>query len=101
MHNPPHPGALVADAVESLNISLRAFAKALNVTPSTIQRVIAEESSISPEMALRLSKVIGRPPEMWLKLQSLYALSKAEQTIDLSLDTSLQDTATDNSDQVT
>jgi plasmid maintenance system antidote protein VapI len=40
-------------------------------------------SGISPEMALRLSKVFGRTPEGWLRLQLQYALWKAKQNVDI------------------
>ena len=41
------------------------------------------KSGISPEMALRLSKVFGRTPEGWLKLQLQYDLWKAKQNVDI------------------
>lgn len=42
------------------------------------------KSGISPEMALCLSKVFGRTPEGWLKLQLQYDLWQIEQKVDLS-----------------
>jgi antitoxin HigA-1 len=41
------------------------------------------KSGISPEMALRLSKVFGRTPEGWLRLQLQYDLWKAKQSVDI------------------
>ncbi|MGV7961514.1 HigA family addiction module antitoxin [Photorhabdus tasmaniensis] len=84
MHNPPHPGRVVSGEMEFLDISQRELARALNVAPSTIQRVIAEKASITPEMAVRLAHVIGSTPEQWLRLQDAYSLSKARGEIDLS-----------------
>lgn len=66
MHNPPHPGAFVREVyLEPFNISSRQLASNLGVSPSTLSRVLKGESGISPEMALRLSKVLGRTPESW------------------------------------
>ena len=84
MHNPPHPGSLVADNIAALNLSLRDVALALDVSASTLQRLTKEQIAISPEMAVRLSRVIGSTPEFWLGLQDAYSLYHAEQKIDLT-----------------
>lgn len=84
MYNPPHPGEFIRDVyVEPLNLSLRAVAAKLNVSPSTFTRLIHGKSNISPEMALRLSKTLGRSPESWLMMQSNYDLWHAKQSFDL------------------
>jgi addiction module HigA family antidote len=51
----------------------------LHVAPSTFNRIIQGESNISPEMALRLSKTLGRSPESWLAMQDHYNLYHAKQ----------------------
>lgn len=82
MHNPPHPGALVAEALETLGISMRDLARALDVSPSTLQRLVTEQITISPEMAIRLSVVIGSSAEMWLRLQNSWSLWQAGKHLD-------------------
>ena len=58
MHNPPHPGEIIrAFYVEPLNVSITDAAKALGVTRKTFSALLNGRSGISPEMALRLSKV--------------------------------------------
>ncbi|MCX0501010.1 HigA family addiction module antitoxin [Erwinia billingiae] len=84
MHNPPHPGSLVADNIAALNLSLREVAAALDVSASTLQRLTKEQIAISPEMAVRLSRVIGSSPEWWLRMQDAYSLYHAQQNIDLT-----------------
>ena len=85
MHNPPHPGEFIwATYIEPFNISLRSLAKSLGVSPSTLTRLIRRQSGISPEMALRLAKAVGRSPESWLAMQYNYDLWQTKQTIDLS-----------------
>ena len=64
-------------------ISCRELALKLGVAASTINRVLNETSGISPEMALRLSKTLGRTPESWLTMQDNYDLWQAKQTVDL------------------
>jgi addiction module HigA family antidote len=55
----------------------------LAVAPSTLNRILNGDAGVSPEMALRLSKALGRSPESWLALQDLHDLWVARQTVDL------------------
>lgn len=85
MHNPPHPGEFIFETyIEPFDLSVRFLAENLGVSPSTLGRIINEQSGISPEMALRLSKALGRSPESWLEMQRNYDLWRARQTTDLS-----------------
>jgi addiction module HigA family antidote len=85
MHNPPHPGKFIKEVYLSpFKISSRTVAEKLLVSPSTFNRLINAESNISPEMALRLSKTLGRSPESWLSMQDSYNLWHARNNIDLS-----------------
>ncbi|MFE8073507.1 HigA family addiction module antitoxin [Marinobacteraceae bacterium S3BR75-40.1] len=84
MHNPPHPGEFIRDIyMEPFGISARQLAAKLAVSPSTLSRLIKEESGVSPEMALRLSKVLGRTPESWLAMQDTYDLWVVRSTVNL------------------
>lgn len=84
MFNPPHPGAIVKESMESLELSINGFAKTLKVSPSTVQRLVNGKSSVSPEMALRLEAVIGSTASMWLRLQSSYDLWNVRKNVDVS-----------------
>ena len=84
MHNPPHPGEFIqATYLEPFNLSCRYLAERLDVAASTLNRVIKMQSGISPEMALRLSKALGRSPESWLAMQDAYDLWQAKKRIKL------------------
>ena len=85
MYNPPHPGEFIAQTyLEPFDISARSLAESLGVAASTLNRIINGQSGISPEMALRLSKAIGRSPESWLAMQHNYDLWAAKEVTDLS-----------------
>jgi addiction module HigA family antidote len=85
MYTPPHPGEFIMEVyLEPLSVSPRSVALKLKVSPSTFSRIIKGQSSISPEMALRLSKCLGRSPESWLLMQDSFDLWQAKQRIDLS-----------------
>jgi addiction module HigA family antidote len=84
MHNPPHPGEFISGVyLEPNGISGRVLAEKLGVAPSTLNRVLNGNSRVRPEMALRLSKAIGRSPESWLAMQSARDLWLARQHVDL------------------
>lgn len=84
MHNPPHPGEFIKEVyIEELHISERLIAQKLNISPSTLNRLINRKSSVTPEMALRLSITLGRSPESWLAMQDKYSLWVASKAVDL------------------
>jgi addiction module HigA family antidote len=85
MHNPPHPGEFIRETyIEPFEISIRSLAGNLGVAASTLARIVSERSAVSPEMALRLSKAIGRSPESWLAMQDNYDLWQARKSANLS-----------------
>jgi antitoxin HigA-1 len=79
MKNPPHPGELVrVDCLEPLDLSITDAAKALNVSRQALNNLVNKKSGISPEMAVRLSKVFNGSPEFWMRLQLNYDLAQIE-----------------------
>jgi len=94
MHNPPHPGEFIEGVyLEPCGLSIRQVAERLDVSASTLQRLIAGKSRVSPDMALRLSWVLGRSAESWLTLQDSHDLWQARQRLDLSALTPMELTA--------
>ena len=84
MHNPPHPGEFITEVyLEPNHISGRELAVKLGVAPSTLSRVLKGTNRVSPEMALRLSKALGRSPESWLAMQYNHHLWQARQHVNL------------------
>ena len=84
MHNPPHPGEFILEVyIKPYNLSIRLVASKLNVSPSTFSRLIKGQSNISSDMALRLSKTLGRSPESWLIMQDNYNLWHAQKNVNL------------------
>jgi addiction module HigA family antidote len=80
--NPPHPGGFITrNYLPHLNISSNELARRLRVSPSTLNRVLNENSAVSPEMAIKLSLVLGRTAESWIAMQSNYDLAQARKSI--------------------
>jgi addiction module HigA family antidote len=84
MHNPPHPGEFISEVyLEPFGVSGRELAKQLDVSASTLSRVLSGASRVTPEMALRLAKALGRSAESWLAMQDAHDLWDARQSLDL------------------
>ena len=70
MHNPPHPGEFIIQVyLEPNNLSGYELAGKLGLAASTLNCILIGTNRISPEMALRLSKALGRSAESWLAVQ--------------------------------
>lgn len=83
MKNPIHPGKIIKhDCIEALGLSVTDAAEALGVVRTTLSRVINEKASVSPEMAIRVSKAFGGTPEHWLKMQLAYDVAQMRDQID-------------------
>jgi addiction module HigA family antidote len=77
MKNPPHPGGFILrQCIEPLGLSITQAASALGVTRTTLSELVNEKRGISPEMAVRLSKVFGGSAESWLVQQAQYDLAR-------------------------
>ena len=77
MKNPPHPGGFILrECIEPLGLNITQAAEALGVSRKTLSELVNEKCGISPEMAVRLSKVFGSTPETWLMQQAQYDLAQ-------------------------
>ena len=79
MHNPPHPGELLATLwLEPLNLSTAQTAKRLNVSCKAISELVNGKTRLSTEMALRLEIAFGKSAASWLAHQAAFDLWKLE-----------------------
>jgi addiction module HigA family antidote len=77
MKKPPHPGLVVLqECIEPLGLTITQAAAALGVTRNTLSELVNEKRGISPEMAVRLSKVFGGTEQGWLVQQAQYDLAQ-------------------------
>ena len=78
MHDPPHPGGIVRrQCLEPLGLTVTRAAEGLGVTRQALSELLNGRTSISVEMAIRLSKAFGSTPETWLGMQMTYDLWQA------------------------
>jgi len=77
---PTHPGGILKrHYLEPLTLTISEIARDLGVSRKAVSKIVNERGSITPEMALRLSKAFNTTPELWLNLQAKYDLWVAEQ----------------------
>lgn len=73
MHDPLHPGEIVKDAlIDGAGLSVTDAAQKLGVSRTALSRLLNCHAGISPEMALRLSKLLNTSIEMWINVQAQY-----------------------------
>jgi addiction module HigA family antidote len=74
---PMHPGELLReDVVPALGRTRAEIARLLGVSRQTLHAILTERAPVSPEMALRLGKLCGNGPELWLNLQGRFDLAR-------------------------
>ena len=79
---PIHPGEMVReDFLPDYGLSVAGLASALGVSRQTVNELLRERRSVSPEMALRLSRLFGNSPEFWLNAQRAVDLWDAAESI--------------------
>lgn len=72
---PAHPGRILErHYIEPLALSITELAEKLGISRKTLSKIINEHASVTPEMALRLSRAFNTTPELWLNLQQNYDL---------------------------
>ncbi|MCW9717327.1 HigA family addiction module antitoxin [Avibacterium sp. 21-599] len=78
MFNPAHPGEVLRDIISEFKIN--EVADKLGVTRVTLSRILNAKTSVTPEMAMRLSKLLpNTSPNLWLNMQAQYDLWHLEQ----------------------
>lgn len=71
---PIHPGEILKDEMDALNLSAAELARAISVPANRISQIVAGKRNISADTALRLGKLLSTGPQFWLNLQMAYEL---------------------------
>jgi addiction module HigA family antidote len=76
---PTHPGEMLReDFMPDFNLTTADLAEKLGVSRQTINELLRSRRSVSPAMALRLSRLFGNTPEFWLNAQRAIDLWNAK-----------------------
>jgi antitoxin HigA-1 len=77
---PVHPGEILReDFLTPLGMSAYALAAALRVPRTRIERLVREQTPITPDTALRLGRYFGATAEFWLGIQAQFDVETAQQ----------------------
>jgi addiction module HigA family antidote len=80
MKRPSHPGAFVRTVIlEPLGLSVTDAAKAMEISRVALSRLINGQTSLSPEMAIRLDQVFGADMETLMRMQNSYDIALARE----------------------
>ena len=84
---PVHPGEILREEfLNPLNMSAGALARTLGVPRTRIERIVARQTPVTTDTALRLAKFFQTTPEFWMNMQTGYDLKTAEKKIRDQLD---------------
>jgi antitoxin HigA-1 len=84
---PMHPGQLLREEIlPALNRPKTQIARLLGVSRQTLYDLLEENQPVTPNMALRLGKLCGNGPDLWLNLQRRYDLQRASQQLGAKID---------------
>jgi len=76
---PIHPGEIIReDILPATGLTVTAIAKALGVSRQMVHDIIGERRPLSALMCLKISRLFGSTPEMWMRLQAAYDLKKIQ-----------------------
>jgi len=77
--DPIHPGEILVEELEEIEMNGNQFAKALNVPSNRIYQILNGQRDITADTARRIGKFFGTGPEIWMNLQQKYDLEIAEE----------------------
>ena len=85
MIDPCHPGEILRhEFLDPLGVSAIGLARAIGVPRTRIERLVKEQTAVTPDTALRLSKALGTTPEFWITMQSNFDMAAARRNVDVS-----------------
>jgi addiction module HigA family antidote len=87
---PSHPGALLTEILPTTGRTKSEVAERLGISRQHLHDILSEKKPMSPQMAVRFSKLLGGSAETWLRMQVAYDLWHAERETDISNITPLE-----------
>ena len=75
---PVHPGEILREELETLGLSANALSKALGVPATRVTTILNGQRGVSADTSLRLARYFGTTPQLWLNLQKIWELRRAE-----------------------
>ncbi len=73
-----HPGEILKDELDELNVTPTEFARQIDVPPNRISQILAGKRAVTGDTALRFGHWFGMDPQFWLNLQAQFDLAVAD-----------------------
>jgi addiction module HigA family antidote len=79
---PTHPGAVLReDVLPTMDLSVSEFARRIGISRQRVHKILAETDPVTPNTALRIGKLVGNGPEIWLSMQQSHDLWLTQQEL--------------------
>jgi len=82
---PIHPGEVLADDLEALDMSAAELSRRLRVPTNRVTEILNGQRAVTADTALRLAHFFGTSAQFWLNLQNLYELRRAEGKVGMAI----------------
>ena len=77
---PIHPGEVLAEEyLAPLNLSAGSLARRIGVPRTRLERIVKQQTAITPDTALRLARALGTSAQFWANMQASYDLARVQQ----------------------
>jgi antitoxin HigA-1 len=85
---PTHPGALIREILEDhLRLSISETARRIHVSRQSLHAVLSGRAAVTADMALRIGRLFGKNPDLWLRMQQAHDLWHGERRLSEELAT--------------
>ncbi len=82
---PIHPGEILADELQEIDLSAAELARIIAVPPNRISQIISAKRAITADTVLRLARYFGTSADLWMNLQKTYELDLARQELEKAI----------------
>ncbi len=80
-----HPGECLAAELEEIGMTRTELTRQIDVPPNCISQIIHGKRDLTADTALRLGRLFGTGPELWLNLQKTYELDEAKTDLGIKI----------------
>lgn len=79
--SPIHPGEILADELEEIDLTVSQLARRIHVSEETLDRILQGNANITGDIALKLGRFFNTGAELWMNLQKAYELDVAREDL--------------------
>jgi len=84
--SPIHPGEILADELEEINLDVSQLATRINISENELEQILKRQGNITGDIALKLGRFFNTGAEIWMNLQKAYELDLAREKLGNTLE---------------